>query len=39
YKALEPGKYVEEGSKWLGREAAEKEIVESFERFKANGGY
>ena len=39
YKALEPGKYVEEGSKWLGREEAEKEIAESFERFKANGGY
>ena len=39
YKALEPGKFVESGSKWLGRTEAEAEIVASFQRFKDNGGY
>lgn len=39
YKALEPGKFVEAGSSWLGREEAENEINASFDRFKANGGY
>ena len=35
YKDLEPGKYVK-GSSWLGREAAEKEVSASQERFTAN---
>ncbi|WP_110208387.1 inorganic diphosphatase [Nocardioides daejeonensis] len=34
YKDLEPGKSVEEGSEWVGREAAEAEIAASIERFK-----
>ena len=33
YKALEPGKSVE-GAEWVGREAAEDEIRQSFERAK-----
>lgn len=36
YKDLEPGKSVE-GASWVGREEAEKEIAESFERFRAQG--
>ena len=36
YKDLEPGKSVE-GASWVGREEAEKEIGESFERFRAHG--
>ena len=36
YKDLEPGKSVEEGSEWVGREAAESEIAASIERFKAS---
>ncbi len=36
YKDLEPGKSVE-GASWVGREDAEKEINESFERFRAQG--
>ncbi|EFQ83346.1 inorganic diphosphatase [Aeromicrobium marinum DSM 15272] len=39
YKDLEPGKFVEEGSKWVGRAEAEAEITASFLRFEANGGY
>jgi inorganic pyrophosphatase len=39
YKDLEPGKSVEEGSFWVGREEAEAEIEASFQRFKDNGGY
>ncbi|NLC98850.1 MAG: inorganic diphosphatase [Actinomycetales bacterium] len=39
YKALEPGKFVEAGSSWLGRAEAELEIQASFDRFKDNGGY
>ncbi|GAA2086236.1 inorganic diphosphatase [Aeromicrobium tamlense] len=39
YKDLEPGKSVEEGSEWVGREQAEAEIKASLERFTANGGY
>lgn len=39
YKDLEPGKSVEEGSEWVGREEAEAEIAASLERFTANGGY
>ena len=39
YKDLEPGKFVEEGSEWVGRAAAEAEITASFLRFEANGGY
>jgi inorganic pyrophosphatase len=36
YKDLEPGKWVKaEG--WAGREAAEKELAESIERFKTEG--
>ena len=41
YKDLEPGKSVE-GAKWVGRREAEKEIVESRERFlqsEAHGGH
>ena len=34
YKDLEPGKSVE-GASWVGREAAEAEILESRERFRA----
>ncbi|MBM9464781.1 inorganic diphosphatase [Aeromicrobium sp. YIM 150415] len=39
YKALEPGKSVEEGSHWVGRAEAEVEIEASFQRFRDNGGY
>ena len=39
YKDLEPGKFVEKGSMWVGREEAEAEIQASFQRFKDNGGY
>ncbi|WP_229052285.1 inorganic diphosphatase [Aeromicrobium sp. Leaf350] len=39
YKDLEPGKFVEKGSHWVGREEAEAEIQASFQRFKDNGGY
>ncbi|MCK5891989.1 MAG: inorganic diphosphatase [Aeromicrobium sp.] len=39
YKDLEPGKFVEKGSLWVGREEAEAEIQASFQRFKDNGGY
>ncbi|WP_293782702.1 inorganic diphosphatase [uncultured Aeromicrobium sp.] len=39
YKALEPGKSVEKGSKWVGRAEAEAEIQASFQRFRDNGGY
>lgn len=39
YKALEPGKFVEKGSSWVGRTEAEAEIQASFDRFTANGGY
>lgn len=39
YKDLEPGKFVEKGSQWVGREEAEAEIQASFQRFKDNGGY
>ncbi len=39
YKDLEPGKFVEKGSQWVGREEAEAEIQASFHRFKDNGGY
>lgn len=39
YKDLEPGKFVEKGSEWVGREEAEAEIQASFDRFTANGGY
>ena len=35
YKALEPGKHVE-GSTWLGREAAEKEIADARARLAAH---
>lgn len=38
YKDLEPGKFVK-GSEWVDRAAAEKEITESFERLKAQGGH
>ncbi|ACV07447.1 inorganic diphosphatase [Kytococcus sedentarius] len=37
YKALEPGKYVEEGSHWGDRAAAEKIITEAWDRAKENG--
>lgn len=37
YKDLEPGKSVEEGSEWVGRDGAEAEIAASIERFKATG--
>lgn len=37
YKALEPGKYVEEGSHWGDRAAAEKIITEALDRAKAEG--
>jgi inorganic pyrophosphatase len=37
YKDLEPGKSVE-GAHWAGREAAEAEIVKSFQRLKDAGG-
>src|SRR5699024_4502022 len=36
YKDLEPGKSVE-GAHWVGREEAEKTVLESIERAKANG--
>ncbi len=39
YKDLEPGKFVEKGSMWVGRDEAEAEIQASFQRFKDNGGY
>ncbi|MFT4298874.1 MAG: inorganic diphosphatase [Aeromicrobium sp.] len=39
YKDLEPGKFVEKGSQWVGRAEAEAEIEASFQRFKDNGGY
>jgi inorganic pyrophosphatase len=35
YKDLEPGKSVE-GANWVGRDAAEAEILASIERFQAN---
>ena len=38
YKDLEPGKSVE-GAHWVGREAAEAEIVRSYQRFKDAGGH
>jgi inorganic pyrophosphatase len=38
YKDLEPGKSVE-GATWTGREEAEQEIRESWERFKATGAH
>lgn len=37
YKDLEPGKSVEEGSRWAGREEAEAEIQASIERAKTHG--
>ena len=37
YKALEPGKSVEEGSHWLGREEAEKVVTAAVERAAAEG--
>lgn len=37
YKALEPGKYVEEGSHWGDRAAAEKIVSEAWDRAKAEG--
>ncbi|MGN7248012.1 inorganic diphosphatase [Janibacter anophelis] len=36
YKDLEPGKSVE-GAHWVGREEAEKTVLEAIERAKANG--
>ncbi len=39
YKDLEPGKFVEKGSQWVGRAEAEAEIQASFTRFQDNGGY
>jgi inorganic pyrophosphatase len=36
YKDLEPGKSVE-GAEWVGREAAEEEIVASLARAKEDG--
>ncbi|MEH0109628.1 inorganic diphosphatase [Tersicoccus sp. MR15.9] len=36
YKDLEPGKWVE-AADWDGREAAEKEVLASLERFKTEG--
>lgn len=39
YKSLEPGKSVETGAGWVGREEAEQEINASFQRFTDNGGY
>ena len=39
YKDLEPGKFVEKGSRWVGRAEAEAEIEASFKRFQDNGGY
>ncbi|MEG9227230.1 inorganic diphosphatase [Aeromicrobium sp. Sec7.5] len=39
YKDLEPDKFVEKGSLWVGREEAEAEIRASFQRFTDNGGY
>ncbi|WP_277452809.1 inorganic diphosphatase [Janibacter sp. DB-40] len=36
YKDLEPGKSVE-GAHWVGREEAERVVLESIERAKANG--
>ena len=38
YKDLEPGKSVE-GATWTGREEAEQEIQESYDRYKAAGGH
>lgn len=38
YKHLEPGKSVE-GATWVGREDAEAEIRESWERFKTGDGH
>ncbi|AKU18089.1 inorganic diphosphatase [Luteipulveratus mongoliensis] len=37
YKALEPGKSVEEGSHWVGRDEAEKIVGEAIERAKSKG--
>ncbi|MBP3222302.1 MAG: inorganic diphosphatase [Actinomycetaceae bacterium] len=37
YKDLEPGKSVEEGSHWLGKEVAEQEITAAFARAKEEG--
>lgn len=36
YKDLEPGKFVEKGSLWVGRADAEAEITASFERFTSH---
>jgi inorganic pyrophosphatase len=38
YKDLEPGKSVE-GATWTGREEAEEEIRESWDRFKATSAH
>ncbi len=37
YKALEPGKSVEEGSHWVDAAAAQKTVEEALERAKAEG--
>jgi inorganic pyrophosphatase len=36
YKDLEPGKFVK-AADWVGREAAEAEVLRSLERFKTSG--
>ncbi|TWP33670.1 inorganic diphosphatase [Leekyejoonella antrihumi] len=37
YKALEPGKAVEEGSHWQGRAEAEKAVTDALDRAKQHG--
>ncbi|MBE7371558.1 inorganic diphosphatase [Dermacoccus abyssi] len=37
YKALEPGKSVEEGSHWIGADDAAKTVEDALERAKAEG--
>lgn len=37
YKALEPGKSVEEGSHWVGHEEADKIVAEAVQRAKDQG--
>ena len=39
YKDLEPGKFVEDNTEWVGRAEAEAEIEASIKRFQADAGH